>query len=90
MHALTHAQRDAQTHTHTHTQADHKFCLQPPTTSIHEIFIQTEYLHQLSVFLQGEGDSAALKLDFKKKREKRRSSRRKSEEKNQKKKKKEV
>lgn len=65
MHALTHAQRDAQTHTH--TQADHKFCLQPPTTSIHEIFIQTEYLHQLSVFLQGEGDSAALKLDLKKK-----------------------
>lgn len=66
MHALTHTQRDMQTH----SQVDHKFCLQPPATSIHEIFIQTEYLHQLSVFLQGEPDSAALKLDFKKRMKK--------------------
>lgn len=43
----------------THTQAN-SACNY--TTSIHEIFIQTEYLHQLSVFLEGSRQFSGMKI----------------------------
>lgn len=46
---------DAPTHTQTNPACNH-------TTSIHEIFIQTGYLHQLSVFLEGSRQLSAIQI----------------------------
>lgn len=54
MHALAHTQTDA------HTKQTNPACNH--TTSIHEIFIQTGYLHQLSVFLEGSRQLSAMKI----------------------------
>lgn len=55
MHALTHTLSQTDAHTQTDSACNH-------TTSIHEIFIQTGYLHQLSVFLEGSRRLSAMKI----------------------------